>query len=167
MGCDPITIETGCRPVSIEIGTDETVISVRHKKTVTRVALILWAFGPVREQLLPGPVFEAHMTSMTDSQFVTGTVKPINKKGNPAAVQTGSAVWTSSDPAVLLVEQDATEELGVKVTGVASGAARCSCSFDADLGDGVTTVEIFEDFSISSGPAVGGSIVFGAPSEQP
>jgi hypothetical protein len=138
-----------------------------HRKPRRRVALVLWTFGPVQEQRLPGPKTEAAMQPMTDSQFVSGKVQPQTKRGKPAAIQAGSAKFTSSDDEVVTVAQDAADELGVTVTAVAAGAARVTCTFDADLGDGVVPVEVVADFSITSGPAVGGGFAFGAPQEQP
>lgn len=150
-----------CGPVTVTV-----TVSCGEKKE-SGIALVLWTFGPIQEQTLPGLLERLHMTQMTETQFVEGTVQPKSKKGNPAPVQTGSVRFTSSDPAVLLVEQDAANELKVKASGVAPGAARLSCTFDADLGDGVTSVEIFEDFSITGGAAVGGGFNFSAPQEQP
>lgn len=134
-----------------------------------KAPLILWTFGPAREQHLPGPEpQEIHMTEMSETQMVSGEVTPISKRGNPAKVQAGSVRFVSSDSSVITATQDdPTNELKVTVKSVAPGAARLSCKFDADLGDGITDVELFEDFSIIGGQAIGGTMKFGTPSEQP
>ena len=164
--CDPVILDVGCRPVTVTITDTATCFTIGHQRPPRRLPLIRWTFGPVQDQILFGPVQVLSMTQLTDSQFVTGVVTPINKKGNPAPVQAGSVVFSSSDPAVLTAVADAANELSVTVTSVAPGAARLSCTFDADLGDGVQTVELFEDFSVVGGPAIGGTLVFGPPAEQ-
>lgn len=142
-------------------------INVRPRRRRTHVDLVLWTFGPVQEQDLTGPSQELVMEQMSETQFKEGTVQPITKKGSPAQVQAGTSVFESTDPAVLKVEVDPTNELKVKCSGVAPGVARCRWSADADMGDGVRTIELFVDFSITAGQAEGGTILFGPPQEQP
>jgi len=146
-----------------------TVVVKKHKRRCNknRLALILWTFGPVREQNINGPSTGAHniMNQLTETQFVEGTVTPTTKKGNPAEVHT--PVFSSSNDAVLKVETDPVNPLGVKVSAVAPGAAQAVLTFDSDLGDGVETVVLSADFTVIAGRAVGGTFVFGAPQEQP
>lgn len=127
-----------------------------------------WVFGPIQEQALQGPVAgEPHVTPLSDSQFVEGDLTIVNKRKNPAPVQDGTARLEVSDPAVLEATMTGTNPYHVTVKALASGAARLSFKGDADLGDGVQEIEVFEDFSVTAGPAVGGQFVFGAPQEQP
>jgi len=100
------------------------IIIIDTKKKKRRLAVVLWTFGPVREQSRTGPLEHTHMVEMSDSSFVEGTVKPQTKRGKPAQVQAGSVVFASSDEAIIKVEQNATNELGVKISAVSSGAAR-------------------------------------------
>jgi hypothetical protein len=137
----------------------------RHKKR--RPYLILWTFGAPQEQSATAPTKKGTtvMNTLTETQFVEGTVQPTTKKGNPAEVQ--SPVFSSSNDAVIKVETAIDNPLGVKVSAVAPGAAQCLLTFDADLGDGVETVVLSADFTVIAGKAVGGTFVFGAPQEQP
>lgn len=107
------------------------------------------------------------MTPMTETQQVTGTVQFVTKKGNPAEVQAGSVKWTATDPTVVDLVVDPVDEKTVTVKGKAAGSTRVDVTADADLGDGVESITLSEDFSITAGRAVGGTIVFGTPVEQP
>jgi hypothetical protein len=125
-------------------------------------------FGPIQEQSdLVGPRFEVHMIQLTETQQVSGTVQFVTKKGNPASVQDGSVVFASSDPAVLEVVTDPANPLAVTAKAKAPGVARLTVTADANLGDEVKNVELFEDFSVVGGEAMGGRITFGPPEEQP
>lgn len=105
------------------------------------------------------------MNQLTETQFVEGVVVPKTKKGNPAEVQ--DPVFSSSNDAVIAVTTDPANPLGVKVSAVAPGAAQVLLSFDADLGDGVETVNLAADFTVIAGKAVTADFNFGAPQEQP
>jgi hypothetical protein len=164
--CDPLVIDTGCRPTTIQIRDHQTVITVDHKRAPRRLPLILWLLGPIQEQDLPSHTGVPHMTNMSDSQQVSGTIQPIDKKGQPAPVQPGTSVFTSSDEAVVTVTADPANELGVTVKAVAAGSAQVRWAGDADLGDGVVTITAAEDFTISGGQAVGAGFTFGQPTEQ-
>lgn len=107
------------------------------------------------------------MIQLTETQQVTGTVQFVTKKGNPASVQEGSVVFASSSPESLEVVVDPADPMKVTAKAKAPGVARLTVTADANLGDGVTNVELFEDFSIVGGEAVGGRMTFDAPVEQP
>lgn len=106
------------------------------------------------------------MTTLTDTQKVPGTITPLDKKGNPAKVQAGSSIFTSSDPTVVTVTPDPANELGVTVTAVKAGAAQIRWSGDADLGDGIVTISAAEDVVVTGGQAVSAGFTFGPPVEQ-
>lgn len=123
-----------------------------------------WNIGPISEQKLPRLKGETIMVTMTDTQQCPISISPVDKKGNPAPVQT--VAFVSSDPAVLTVTQDTTNPLSAIVKAVASGAARVNVAADADMGDAVLNITGFLDFSISGGQAVGLTITPGAITEQ-
>lgn len=106
------------------------------------------------------------MVQLTETQMVVGVVQPVTAKGNPAQVQAGSSVFTSSEPGVVSVEVDQANELKVTVKAQAPGAAQVRWSADADLGDGVRTISAVADFVVVAGMAVGATINFGVPTEQ-
>lgn len=55
---------------------------------------------------------------LREGQSVVLTGKPKTASGHPAAYQTGSAQWTSSDESVATVEQDPNDELKGRVRGI-------------------------------------------------
>lgn len=124
-----------------------------------------WAvIGPVSEQTLTGPSHEASMLQLTDTQRVQISIAPVDKKGAPAQVQ--SVAFSSSDTSVATVTQDATDpNKAVVVAGVA-GTCQIQVSADADLGDGVSTINGTLDITVVGGPAVSLSVSAGTPEEQ-
>lgn len=104
--------------------------------------------------------------SMTSTQFVEGVLQAVDSKGRPAQVQPGSVVFESSDEDVFTVEQDASDPLKIKLIAVGEGTAQLDYSADADLGDGVTTIEGFTAVEILPAMAVGFGLTFSAPQEQ-
>lgn len=106
------------------------------------------------------------METISATQQVTGTLQPVDHLGNPAQVQAGSSKFTTSDPAILTAAADATNELMVTVKGKQAGAGQLLWSGDADLGDGVVTISLAVDFTITSAQATGATITFGPPTEQ-
>ena len=106
--------------------------------------------------------------SLTSTQFVEGTLQPVDAKGRPAQVDEGTVEFTSSDPNVFVVEEDPSDQLKVRITAVGEGVAELRYSADADLDDGETvTIEGFTAVEVLPALAVGFGIVFGAPQEQP
>ena len=70
---------------------------------------------------------------MTNEQFTLATLVVLTTAGNPATFD-GPAVLVSSDETVVRVEGD-------KLIAVAPGVAQITATIDADLGDGVRTLE--------------------------
>lgn len=100
-------------------------------------------------------------TDLPDDKTASATVTPLDAKGNPAQVQAGSAVWSSSDESVATVTPDPANELAATVTPVGPlGVAQIKLECDADLGDGVTTIAFLGDVNVIAGQAVGGTIAF-------
>lgn len=105
--------------------------------------------------------------SITTTQQVSGTLQPVDAKGKPASVEAGTVKFSSSDEAVFTVEQDPSNELSVKVVAVGPGTAQLNYSADADLGEGVKTIEGFTAIEVLPASAVGFGLNFGTPEEQP
>lgn len=84
---------------------------------------------------------------------------PVDAQQNPAKVQDGSLLIESTDDSILTVgPSDVTPgnpySVKVSFTGKA-GAAQVTIKADADLGEGVKTIEGAETFEVSAGEAVG------------
>jgi hypothetical protein len=107
--------------------------------------------------------------TLTDTQYVSGAIgAPVDAKGFPAAIQTGSVTFTSSDETVATVTQDTTNELGFTVTAQKPGVAQITATADADLGEGVSNITGFFGVEVTGGTAIGfGNFTFGIPAEQP
>ncbi len=101
------------------------------------------------------------MARITTEQRVLLTVNPLTEGGNPAAIG-GPVLFDSSAPDVVSIEQVDDRSAWAVATG-ATGAAQILASFDADLGEGVRTVELSGALEVVSAEAVTGEIVFGTP----
>jgi len=107
---------------------------------------------------------------LTDSQQVDVTYQgPVNRKGKPAPVQDGSVAFKTSDPTVATIVQDAGNPFKGTIVAGNAGVCEVSLTADADLGDGVTTIESEHvAVQVTAGAAVGfGSPTIGTPIEQP
>lgn len=104
--------------------------------------------------------------TLTTTQFVEGTLQPVDAKGNPAPVEAGSVLFTSSDESIFTVEKGEENELQLTITAVGIGTAQLNYSADADLGEGVTTISGFTAIEVVAAEAVGFGISFGEPQEQ-
>lgn len=101
------------------------------------------------------------MSDLPDDKTASATVTPIDAKGNPAQVEAGSAVWTSSDDTIATVVADPANQLAATVTPTGPlGTAQIKMECDADLGAGVATIVFLGDVNIIGGQAVGGTIAF-------
>lgn len=105
--------------------------------------------------------------TLTTTQQVTGTLAPVDKKGNPAPVDEGSVEITSSDDSVFTVERDENDEKKFKLVAKGPGTAQLDYSADADMGDGVVEISGFTAVEVLPAQAVGFGIQFGEPEEQP
>jgi hypothetical protein len=105
--------------------------------------------------------------TLTSTQFVEGTLQPVDSKGRPAQVDENSVRFESSDSGVFIAEQDPTDQLKVRIIAVADGVAELRYSADADLDDGETvTIEGFTAVEVMPAMAIGFGILFGNPQEQ-
>lgn len=105
--------------------------------------------------------------TITDTQFITGTLSTVNKKGQPAPVELGTIEYSSSNEAVFTVAEDATNENGFTVTAVGAGTAQLNYSADADLGEGLVSITGFTDITVTPAQATGFTVAFGEAQEQP
>lgn len=110
---------------------------------------------------------DVKMFSMTDSQQVVASVQPVTAKGKPAQVQSGSVEWSSSNPGVITVTEDPSNELSALIVAGAPGIAQVTFSADADLGEGVVPISGVADVEVTASAATGFDVKFGAPTEQP
>jgi len=87
------------------------------------------------------------------------SVQFTNENGRPAKVE-GEVTWASSDEAVATVSTNASDPLqALVIAGPKSGEVKIIATADADLGEGVTTVEATLDVEVlARGEAVGGEI---------
>lgn len=141
-----------------KVDVNITIIKKRKNKPYLLLSLII-------DQIkIKGKIMAA---SITTTQQVTGTLQPVDAKGKPASVEVGTVHFSSTDQSVFTVEQDPTNELSVKVVAVGPGTAQLDYSADADLGEGVKTIEGFTAIEVLPSSAVGFGLAFGTPEEQP
>ncbi len=102
---------------------------------------------------------------MTNSQQLTATIQPVDKKGQPAPID-GVPVWASSDETIITVVPS-DDGLSAVVAAVGPlGDAKVAVSADADLGAGINTIFGTLDVTITQGGAVGFKITTSDPVEQ-
>ncbi len=115
---------------------------------------------------LEGQLYEGvTQFTMTNSQQLTATIQPVDKKGQPAPVD-GIPVWASSDETIVTVVP-ADDGLSAVVAAVGPlGSAKVSVTADADLSGAVTAIFGTLDVTITQGQAVGFKITTSDPVEQ-
>lgn len=103
---------------------------------------------------------------LTDSQQCELSIKPVDKKGNPAKLD-GKPVWSVDNTELLAaVPSDDGMSCTLKAVGPL-GSGTVSVKADADLGEGVTEVVGVANVEIVAGQAVSVNIEAGAVTEQP
>jgi hypothetical protein len=110
---------------------------------------------------------EIKMVSIKVTQEQDLQISPADRRGNPAPVENGSVFFSSSDESIFTVHQnpdDGTKAV-IKATGV--GVAQLNVTADADLGEGVETIEGFTGVEILPAQAVGFGFIAGEIREQP
>lgn len=107
---------------------------------------------------------EEDMIQITDVQKVKARLSPIDAAGNPAQVQAGSVSWASSDPAILSVTPNPADEMEAEVVAIGPlGSAQVQVSADADLGDGVKSINGIGDVQVIASEATTVGLAFDAP----
>jgi hypothetical protein len=104
------------------------------------------------------------MQSLTTTQFVVASVKPVDREGNPAPVD-GLPVWTNSNPNVVQMDV-AVDGFSATFTALIAGVSTVSVSVDADLGEGTATLAASDDITVTPAGAVGLTLSFGTPQES-
>lgn len=107
------------------------------------------------------------MTQLKTTQFVSGELQPVDRLGNAAKVEAGTAKFTSSNEEVFVVERDPNLELVFKIVPKGPGVAQLDYSADADLGEGVKLISGFTGIEVIPAEATGFGIKFGEPEEIP
>lgn len=103
--------------------------------------------------------------TLKDGQKVAVAIEVRDAEGNPAATE-GAPVWSSSDESLITVTPDEANPMAASVStveGPGLGTATVTVSVDADLGEGVVTLEGSEDFEVAAGDAVVINFVPGTP----
>lgn len=144
--------------------------------------IFLEGIGPSsRKPRVDKPEGEHMLASLTDTQQVVVTYGgPVDGKGNPAQVE--SLTFVSSDETSAKFVPGVPDATGVvgpdpandgkirgTVVSVAAGVCQVWITADADLGDGVKTIDGEKvDVQVTTQEAVGfGAPTVGTPSEQP
>lgn len=111
---------------------------------------------------------EIKLLSLRSTQFATsGELQAVDRLGNPAEVEPGSVRFVSSNEGVFRAEQDPDNEKVVKVVATGNGVAELHFVADADLGEGVVTIQGFMGVEVLPAQAVGfAGLSFGEPQEQ-
>lgn len=107
---------------------------------------------------------EGFMARITNEEQVSVVVAPKTPGNHPAKID-GNVTFLSSDETVAKVAS--TGQFGAVVTGVSAGAAVITASFDADIGEGVSTITLTGAIEVVDAQAVTGVLEFGTPELQP
>lgn len=157
-----------CRLVEVDVvETEFHIFPSRRKRVVTKK---FQCFPPGTPKLFftakdPTTGFVARGISgmvLTDVQKVTLSVQPLDGAGNPAPVD-GAPVWASSDETLVTLAV-AADGLSAVATAVGPlGHVQVSCSADAQIGDGVTTITGTLEIDVVASQATTLAISAGAP----
>lgn len=99
-----------------------------------------------------------------DTQKFTASIRPVDAKGNPAQVQSGSIQWSGPD---FLTVTPASDGLSAEVSANGPlGSGQVAVSADADLGDGVVTITGVLQVEVQAGQAVSLAVDSSQPTEQ-
>lgn len=102
--------------------------------------------------------------TITDTQKFTATVTAVDARGNPATLD-GPANFTVSDETLLFLAN--VSDLSADVLAIGPlGNAQLVVVADADLGEGIRTIQGVLDVTVVSGEAVSLNIVTSVPVEQ-
>lgn len=123
-----------------------------------------------RWQLTKETFVEGLMARITTEEQIAVSVNPTTAGKHAAAID-GDVELTVSDPTVVTVTKVGPKAFVLKgvfgsVTTAIPVAVQVVASFDADLGDGVTPVELSGVLEVASPQATTGTIDFGTPELQ-
>lgn len=91
-------------------------------------------------------------TIFKKTQWVVGTLLPVDDAGNAASYEAGSVAAVSSDPSIFIVEPFGDDELNRKVSGVSPGTGIISFSLRNLAGEvlsGTAEVEVTDTLAVS------------------
>lgn len=108
--------------------------------------------------------FQVTRMDFSNIQFVEGTVKATDVKGDDAPIQAGSVKAVSRNEDKVTTEVD--EDGKVKLIGQRAGAFIVDITADADLGDGVKTISLEVGGNVTGSEATGLGVQFGEPQNQ-
>ncbi len=100
---------------------------------------------------------------MTNEQKITASVSPKTAGGHDAPID-GVVTFTSSDESVVSIV--VIDDKSASLVAVGPGVAQITASFDADLGEGVRTIEASGAMEVVAAEATTGEITFGEPEQQ-
>lgn len=103
--------------------------------------------------------------TLTDLQKFTASVQPVDARGNPAAVE-GAPQWAVSDESILAITPAEDGLSAVVVAAGPLGNAQVTVTADADLGEGVTTLQGILDVTVIASEAVALTIAASTPENQ-
>lgn len=106
------------------------------------------------------------MVNLTATQYVNGSLSVVDRLGNPSEVEAGSVVISSEHPDLFSVERVDSDEKAFKIIAHSPGVGQIYFSADADLGDGVETINGFAGVEVVPAHAAGFGISFAEPQEQ-
>jgi hypothetical protein len=89
----------------------------------------------------------------------------VDAKGNPAPVE--NVVFEGSDPNIILVRTDETDQTKATVLARTVGTAQVTVTADADIGEGEKELMGLLDVQVVAAEAVALSITAGTPEDQP
>lgn len=96
-------------------------------------------------------------------QYVTGSVAPLDRKGNPAVVD--GVIYTSSNTAVAEVLQDPEDKLKFRINTIGVGTAQIDVIVDAQLGEGERNISGFIAVEVQPEEAVNLGFTFSEPQD--
>lgn len=140
---------------------DDIADLIRERRK-TRIVKMDLRLGPVSLRGEPYVGEEPVTVVIKNDEKISGSIKPVNRAGEPAPID-GVPLWANSNPDVLdlVVSEDGKSATLTSKSGV-TGTATVTCTFDADLGEGVRTIEATGDIVVDPAEAVAGAIEFGA-----
>lgn len=105
-------------------------------------------------QLVDGNLVEVSQMQMKVDEVKKIIAKPVDKFGNDAAIEDGSALWSLSDPALGSLAPAADGKSADFTPAGQVGSGKIQFSADADLGAGVVTISGELDVDLLPGQAV-------------
>lgn len=108
---------------------------------------------------------EIMAVTLNTTQFVIGTLQPVDAAGATASYQKGTVSFTSSDPTIFVVAQDPSNELAATLTAVAVGSATLSYQGNNLAGQLLSGTVDVTVVPVPLNDAVQFLITFGTPQE--